>query len=242
MIELGVNIDHVATLRQARRIDEPDPVHAAMLAEWGGADGITVHLREDRRHIQERDLRLLRQTVHTWINLELAIDPEVVEIACDVRPQKACLVPERREELTTEGGLQVVGREEVIGPVLERLHAVGCEVSLFIDPEPDQVEAAAALGADAVELNTGGYSEARDGDEIVRCLERLDLAASAALMTDVALHAGHGLNLRNVRPVLNLPGLKGLHIGHSIVGRAVFVGMERAVAEMSAIIKGGREG
>lgn len=239
MIELGVNIDHVATVRQARRTVEPDPVHAAFLAELGGCDGITLHVREDRRHVQERDLRVLRQTVKTWLNLELAIDDEVVGLACEVGPDQACLVPERREEVTTEGGLVVVGREAEIRGVVERLRRAGIVVSLFIDPDEAQVEAAAAVGADAVELNTGQYSEAAAGERGA-CLDRLARAADAVGRTGMDLHAGHGLDYHNIGPVLGLPGLVELNIGHAIVARSIYVGFREAVAQMVRILQGAR--
>mgnify|MGYP001604979493 FL=1 len=237
MIQLGVNIDHVATVRQARRTTEPDPVHAAFLAELGGADGITLHVREDRRHVQERDLRILRQTVRTWLNLEMALDPGILEIACEVRPDQACLVPERREEVTTEGGLVVVGREDRIRPVVDRLKGAGIRVSLFIDPDPRQVEAAARVGADMVELNTGEYSNAR-GDARLECLERLRVAAASVGGTRLELHAGHGLDYHNIHPILELYGLRELNIGHSIVARSIYVGLRQAVADMVQLIQG----
>lgn len=245
MIHLGVNIDHVATVRQARRGDEPDPVHAAVLAELGGADGITVHLREDRRHIQDRDLRLLRQTVRGILNLELAPREGggVLELALDVGPDQVCLVPERRAELTTEGGLAVSADDRELRAVIERLRERGCLVSLFIEPEPQAVAAAAALGAAAVELHTGSWAAAwaaargrPDDARLRREHERLHAAALAAGAAGLRLHAGHGLNYRNIRDLLDLPQLVEVNIGHSIVSRAVLVGMERAVREMKALL------
>jgi pyridoxine 5-phosphate synthase len=235
MIRLGVNIDHVATVRQARRAAEPDPVAAAVLALLGGADGITIHLREDRRHIQERDLRLLRQVVTHRLNLELAAVDEVVAIACEVHPDEATLVPERRAELTTEGGLDVVAHYGTVAPAVDRLKAAGIEVSLFIDPDVRQVEAAKRLGAVAVELQTARYSEARPPAE--RELAALRDAAALARQQGLHVHAGHGLNYVNVQAVARIPGVEELNIGHSIVSRAVLVGMERAVREMKEAIR-----
>ena len=238
MVRLGVNIDHVATIRQARRTDEPDPVWAAALAELAGADGITIHLREDRRHIQDRDLRLLRRTVASSLNLELALNEEVMAIACEVKPDQATLVPERREEVTTEGGLDVAGQLDRVREGVERLHEAGIRVSLFIDPVEDQVRAAAATGADAVELHTGRYAGARGADrehELAVLIE----AGCTAVDLGLRLHAGHGLTYRNVVPVARIPHLEELNIGHSIVSRAVLVGLERAVREMKRLIEQG---
>src|SRR5262245_39651180 len=222
MLRLGVNIDHVATVRQARRAHEPDPVAAAVLAILGGADGITVHLREDRRHIQDRDLRLLRQVVTHRLNLELAAVDAIVDIACEVRPDEATLVPERREELTTEGGLDVLANEKAVARAVGRLRGAGIEVSVFVDPEPRQIEAAKRLGAVAVEVQTARYSEARPPAE--RELQALRDAAACAVGHGLHLHMGHGLNYTNVIPVARIPGLEELNIGHSIVSRAVLVG------------------
>lgn len=235
MAKLGVNIDHVATVRQARRAHEPDPVWAAALAELGGADGITVHLREDRRHIQDRDVRVLRETVSVKLNLEMACAAPIVALAVDVRPDLATIVPERREEVTTEGGLDVCGGQAAIAAVIEQLHTAGIEVSLFIDPDPRQIEASQRAGADAVELHTGAYANAGPAarDEQLRIL-----ADAAALVHErqMELHAGHGLTYQNVRPVARLPGMGDLNIGHSIVARAVFVGLTQAVREMKSLI------
>jgi pyridoxine 5-phosphate synthase len=230
-IRLGVNIDHVATVRQARRADEPDPVAAAVLALLGGADGITVHLREDRRHIQDRDVRVLRQFVPR-LNLEMAAVDEIVAIACEVKPHEATLVPERRQELTTEGGLDVVANEQVVGRAAERLLAAGIEVSLFVDPDIRQIDVSQALGAKAVEIQTARYSEARTSAEIAREMDALKTAAAHARDRGLAVHLGHGLNYTNVRAVVHVPAVRELNIGHSIVSRAVLVGMERAVREM----------
>lgn len=237
MIRLGVNIDHVATVRQARRALEPDPVAAAVLALLGGADGITVHLREDRRHIQDRDVRLLRQTVTQRLNLEMAAVDAIVDIACEIKPDEATLVPERREELTTEGGLDVVTHQKVVGRAIERLAAAGIEISLFIDPNPLQVETAKLLGAQAVEIQTARYSEARTPDARRQELRALDEAAAFARDQGLHIHLGHGLNYNNVQAVCRIRGVEELNIGHSIVARAVLVGMERAVREIKEAIR-----
>jgi pyridoxine 5-phosphate synthase len=236
MSRLGVNIDHVATLRQARGGREPDPVWAAVLAELGGADGITIHLREDRRHIQDRDLRLLRETVQVRLNLELAADPGVIAIALEVRPDQVTFVPERREELTTEGGLDVSGHPVRVGEAVKQCRDSGIEVALFIDPDPRQVEAALALGPAALELHTGRYADAAEG--LVRAgeLAALRTASAATVAAGLELHAGHGLNYRNVAAVARLDQMAELNIGHSIVSRAVFVGLTQAVREMKECI------
>lgn len=235
MASLGVNIDHVATLRQARRTVEPDPVWAAALAELGGADAITVHLREDRRHIQDRDLEVLRRTVQVKLNLEGAIAPEMVEIACRVRPDQVTLVPERREEITTEGGLDVVALRAAVAGAVGRLHDAGIAVSLFIDPDADQIDVAADLGVSAVELHTGAYANAdptRAGDFLSALARGGERARAAGLV----LNAGHGLTYRNVVPVARIPDMHELNIGHSIVARAVLVGFAQAVREMKALV------
>ena len=241
MIRLGVNIDHVATVRQARRAEEPDPVAAAVLALLGGADGITVHLREDRRHIQERDLRLLRPVVTNRLNLEMAAVESIAELACEVRPDEATLVPERREELTTEGGLDVVAHEAAVARVVKRLASAGIEVSLFLDPDARQIELARQLGVHAVEIQTARYSEARSPDARQRELETLRESAHYARERGLHVHLGHGLTYANVKPVTALPGVEELNIGHSIVSRAVLVGMERAVRDMKEAIRQGLE-
>ncbi|MGH8427045.1 MAG: pyridoxine 5'-phosphate synthase [Gammaproteobacteria bacterium] len=235
-IRLGVNVDHVATLRQARGTRYPDPVRAALAAEDAGADGITVHLREDRRHIQERDVRLLREVLATKLNLEMAVIPEMLDFACELRPQDVCLVPERRAELTTEGGLDVAAEPERYRAAVARLTEVGVRVSLFIDPDPQQIAAAAAVGAPVVELHTGAYAEAIKDAEIKKEINRLKLSADKALELDLVVNAGHGLNYRNVTGVLALSGLAELNIGHAIVARALFTGMAAAVAEMKALL------
>jgi pyridoxine 5-phosphate synthase len=237
MIRLGVNIDHVATVRQARRADEPDPVAAAVLALLGGADGITVHLREDRRHIQDRDVRLLRQVVTRRLNLEMAAVDAIVDIACEVKPDEATLVPERREELTTEGGLDVVTHEKTVARAVERLRQAGIAVSLFVDPDVRQIETARLLGVKAVEIQTARYAEACTAADLERELAALREAATFVAERGLHLHFGHGLNYHNVQAVARLPGAAELNIGHSIVARAVLVGMERAVREMKEAIR-----
>jgi pyridoxine 5-phosphate synthase len=238
MVELGVNIDHVATVRQARRTYEPDPVWAATLAELGGADCITLHLREDRRHIQDRDLNVLRQTVTVKLNLEMACESEVLRIACDAKPDQATLVPERREEVTTEGGLDIASQERRVADVVRRLQDTGISVSLFLDPDPRQIEVAARLRADAVELHTGQYALARRGAEQAAQLEVLKKAGAMVCQAGMALHAGHGLTYHNVLPVAHISGMHELNIGHSIVARALMVGFERAVREMVRAMAG----
>ncbi len=231
-IRLCVNLDHVATVREARRTDEPDPVRAAVLAELGGADGITVHLREDRRHIQDRDVELLLATVRTFVNLELAAEEGVLALAESWQPFQATLVPEKREEITTEGGLDVSGRAEKLGRAIERLKGAGIRVSLFIDPDAAAIERSAELGADAVELHTGEYAGAADGEGAARELRRLEEAAALAQQAGLAVHAGHGLDYHNVTPVAAIAECEELNIGHAIVSRAVLVGIEEAVREM----------
>ena len=235
MVELGVNIDHVATVRQARKTYEPDPVVAAALAEQGGADGITFHLREDRRHIQDRDVELLMQTVTVKTNLEIACAEEVVGIACRVLPDWALLVPESRLEVTTEGGLDVAADSGRVAETVGRLKQAGILVSLFIDPELKQVEASAAIGADAIELHTGPYALAKREQQRVE-LARLCEAGRIATTLGLRLHAGHGLNYTNVRPIAEIPNMVELNIGHAIVSRAVMIGMRDAVAEMRRIL------
>ena len=257
-VKLGINIDHVATLRQARLTIEPDPVAAAVLSELGGADSITVHLREDRRHIQDRDVELLRQTVRTRLNLEMAATPEIVDIAVRLKPDQATLVPERRQELTTEGGLDVVHAGAGLRDVVARLKDAGIAVSLFIDPDPGQIAAAYAVGADQIELHTGPYAEVslRPGrtqpasiddrlrgrftpgsDLVASELARLEQAARQALGLGLVLAAGHGLTYWNVAPVAALEGMHELNIGHAIVAHALFVGWQAAVAEMKRLMR-----
>jgi len=238
MATLGVNIDHVATVRQARRTVEPDPVWAAALAELGGADAITVHLREDRRHIQDRDLEVLRRTVQVKLNLECAIAPEMVAIACHVKPDQVTLVPERREEITTEGGLDVVGQRSATAAAVARLHDAGIAVSLFIDPDARQIDAAVDLGVAAIELHTGVYANAVGAAQEAALVE-LARAGAMARQARLELNAGHGLTYRNVVPVARLEGMGELNIGHSIVARAVLVGFTQAVREMKQLVCGG---
>src|SRR5687768_928728 len=236
MALLGVNIDHVATVREARKTNEPDPVWAASLAELGGADGITLHLREDRRHIQERDLHLLRQTVTVKLNLELACDDDVLRIACEAKPYQATLVPERREEVTTEGGLDAAGQRSRVGDAVKRLREAGIVVSLFLDPDPRQIDAAAGLGAEAVELHTGAYAHASAKFSADRELEALRQGAKRIVDAGMTLHAGHGLTYRNVKPIAAIPNMNELNIGHSIIARAIMVGLEQAVRDMKRLI------
>lgn len=238
MIRLGVNIDHVATVRQARRAHEPDPVAAAVLAQLGGADGITVHLREDARHIQKRDVRILRETITHGLNLEMAAVDEIVAFACEIKPDQATLVPERREELTTEGGLDVAGNRAAVAAAVDRLKAAGIRVAIFVDPDMLQIETCKLLGALAVEIQTARYSEARTVADCERELAALQEAGTFAREHKLHLHLGHGLNYCNVKPLVKrITGLEELNIGHSIVSRAVLVGMERAVREMKEAMR-----
>ncbi len=232
MAQLGVNIDHVATVRQARRVAEPDPVHAAVLAELGGAHGITVHLRGDRRHIQDRDVEILRATVKTRLNLEMAATQEMVRIALTIKPDQVTLVPERREELTTEGGLDVVLNSVQLKPVVKTLHDGGIRVSMFVDPDLEQVKESHRIDAQAVEINTAAYADARDDKSREAALRKTVDAARLAKRLGLQVHAGHGLTYRNVGPLAAVSEFSELNIGHSIVARAVLVGMERAVREM----------
>jgi pyridoxine 5-phosphate synthase len=235
-LRLGVNVDHVATLRQARRAAYPDPVTAAALAELGGADQITVHLREDRRHIQDRDLQILRQTVQTQLNLEMAAVDEMVRIARGVLPQTCTLVPERRQEITTEGGLDAVSRREALTESTAALRDAGIAVSFFIDPDLEQVKASQRAGANIVEIHTGRYCDARSAEERRAELDRVSTAARAAAKLGLAVAAGHGLHYANVVPVAAIGEIEELNIGHAIVARAVFVGLERAVREMKDLM------
>ncbi|HSD36123.1 MAG TPA: pyridoxine 5'-phosphate synthase [Rhodocyclaceae bacterium] len=244
MIELGVNIDHVATLRQARRTYEPDPVWAAVEAHLGGADGITVHLREDRRHIQDQDVRRLRELTHIKLNLEMAATSEMVAVACDIKPEMAMLVPEGRQEVTTEGGLNILGDEARLKDVISRLRDAGIMTSVFIDADPAQVEAAARIGARVCEIHTGPYAHAffsrgRDmrSPAVLEELNRIRVAGRAIVDHGMRFNAGHALNYFNVQPVAALPEIRELHIGHAIVSRAVFVGLREAVAEMKRLMR-----
>ncbi len=244
-LRLGVNIDHVATLRQARGGPGPDPVHAAGVCLLGGADGITVHLREDRRHIQDRDLELLRRTVPTHLNMEMAATDEMTSIACSVKPDAVCIVPEKRRELTTEGGLDVVGAAERLGTIIPRLAEAGIEVSLFIDPDEPQIRAAAEVGASHVELHTGAYANAPRGEARDAELEKLIRAARIGHEVGLHVNAGHGIDYDNIDGILEVPFLEELNIGYSIICRAVFTGLEQAVRDMVTAMSayvGGREG
>ncbi len=236
MARLGVNIDHVATVRQARRTDEPDPVWAAAEAQLGGADGITFHLREDRRHIIDRDVPLLRETVGVKLNMEMAIAPEIVEIARRIKPDQCCLVPEKREEVTTEGGLDVVGHKDRIGQAVTSLKDAGIYLSAFIEPAEAHLRAAKQIGFDAVELWTGGYAHARGPSEVDAALEKLRRAIDLGIELGLEIHGGHGLTYRNIAPVAALPGFCEFNIGHSIIARSIFVGLREAVREMKALI------
>jgi pyridoxine 5-phosphate synthase len=239
-VRLYINIDHVATVREARRTDEPDPVRAAVLAEMGGADGITVHLREDRRHIQDRDVRLLLETKRTLLNLELAADSDVVDLALEWQPGQVTLVPERREEITTEGGLALESSSNTaLQRVITRFADAGIRTALFVDPTPESLRISAALQVDAVELHTGEYANAR-GREREEQLDRLRRAAALARSLDLAVHAGHGLTYQNVSPIAAIPEIEELNIGHSIVSHSIFVGMERAVREMASLLRTSR--
>jgi pyridoxine 5-phosphate synthase len=243
MIELGVNVDHVATVRQARRTYEPDPVWAAIEAHLGGADGITVHLREDRRHIQDQDVRRLRELTHIKLNLEMAATDEMVGIAAQIKPEMAMLVPEGRHEITTEGGLDIVAKEAILKSAVKRLTDAGIVVSVFIDADPAQVEAAKRIGAAVCEVHTGPYAHAfhskgRDAESpaVVAELQKISAAGEQIRALGMRFNAGHALNYFNVEPVARLPGVRELHIGHAIVSRAVFVGMREAVREMKALM------
>lgn len=238
MLTLGVNIDHVATIRQARRTIEPDPVAAAVLAELAGADGITAHLREDRRHIQERDVRILRQTVRTHLNLEMAATDEMVGIALDIKPDYITLVPERREEVTTEGGLDVVGSLDRLNKVVDQLQSAQIPVSLFIDADLAQIEAAAKIKAQFIELHTGKYADAHDETTRQKELFLLQKGCEQAISLGLRVNAGHGLTYWNVYPVASIPAMEELNIGHTIISRAVLVGMEKAVREMKLAMRG----
>ena len=238
-IALGINIDHVATLRQARRGKDPEPIQAALAAEMAGADSITLHLREDRRHIQERDVRLLAEALQTRMNLEMAVTEEMLEIAGEVRPEDCCFVPERRQEVTTEGGLDVAGQEARMKEATARLAGKGIRVALFIDPEARQVEAAARIAAPAIELHTGAYAEAAGAARATE-LERLLKCARLGAKLGLEVHAGHGLNYHNVQPVAAIREIVELNIGHAIISRAVFAGLTAAVRDMKALMTAAR--
>lgn len=236
MIELGVNIDHVATLRNARGTSYPDPVEAALRAEDAGADAITLHLREDRRHIRDDDVRRMKPLLRTRMNLESAITPEMIAFACDVRPEDVCLVPERREEVTTEGGLDVAGAATTVRDAVAKLQDAGIRVSLFIDAEPRQIDAAARAGATVVEIHTGRYANAVDDAAQRQELERIRQGVNAAIRAGLKVNAGHGLHLGNVAGVAELDGVSELNIGHALIAQAVFVGIEKAVRDMKAAL------
>jgi pyridoxine 5-phosphate synthase len=238
-IRLGINIDHVATVRQARRAQYPDPVHAALLAEQAGADSITVHLREDRRHIQDRDVRSLRSLLQTRMNLEMALTEEMLGLACELHPADCCLVPENREEVTTEGGLDVASQVPRLTVAAQRLAAAGVRLSLFIDPDPQQVEAAARSGAPAIELHTGAYADSSGAVQAAE-LSRLLTCAQLGARLGLSVHAGHGLNYHNVQPVAAIREIVELNIGHAIVARAIFTGLPAAVRDMKALMLAAR--
>ena len=238
---LGVNIDHIATVRQARGTPYPDIVEAALAAERGGADGITVHLREDRRHIQDRDVERLLPAVRTKINLEMAVTPEMIDIGCRLKPADACLVPERRQEVTTEGGLDVAGNAAAVGDAVRRLQDTGTKVSLFIDADPAQIQTANRLGAVAIEIHTGRYADANDAAARAAELERVRAGAALGQSLGLIVNAGHGLTVENVGPIAAIPGMNELNIGHSLIARALFIGLEAAVREMkSAMVAASR--
>ncbi|MDR2169818.1 MAG: pyridoxine 5'-phosphate synthase [Planctomycetaceae bacterium] len=236
MIELGVNIDHIATLREARRTVEPDPLWGAVLAELGGADGITVHLREDRRHISDRDVKLLRESVRCKLNMEMAAVDEIVKIACEIVPDQATLVPERREEITTEGGLNVKDQFEKIKKIVEKLQNRFIAVSLFLDPDPQQIIAGIKTGCDAIEIHTGKYALANKPQNITPELSRIIEVSAIITGANLRLHAGHGLTYHNVYPIVKIPNMKELNIGHSIIARSIMVGLKEAVHEMKQLI------
>jgi len=233
---LGVNIDHIATVRQARRGTEPDPVAAAVIAELAGADGITVHLREDRRHMQDRDVRILRQTVRTHLNLEMAATPDMVAIALDLKPDYVTLVPEKREEITTEGGLDVVGMGDRLIKIVTELQSAQIPVSLFVDADPNQLQASAATGAKFIELHTGVYANAKNHEELQQELEVLTKGSELAISLGLRVNAGHGLTYWNTKAIAQIAGMEELNIGHSIISRAVLVGLDKAVREMKELI------
>ncbi|MFD1439478.1 pyridoxine 5'-phosphate synthase [Acinetobacter terrae] len=237
---LGVNIDHVATLRQARGTTYPDPVNAALICEQAGAEGITLHLREDRRHIQDDDVRRMRPLLKTHMNLEMAVTAEMVEFAKEIKPQHVCFVPEKRQEVTTEGGLDVLGHFEEVKAATQALTAIGCEVSLFIDADIAQIDAAIACGAPTIEIHTGAYADAKTAEAQQHELERIVQGAEYAAAKGLLVNAGHGLNLENVTPIAQIPQIHELNIGHSIIADAVFVGLAQAVQQMKAVIKSAR--
>jgi pyridoxine 5-phosphate synthase len=234
---LGVNIDHVATLRQARGTRYPDPLKAALDAEEAGADGITLHLREDRRHIQERDVRIFKDALQTRMNLEIAITPAMLDFACEIKPEHVCLVPERREELTTEGGLDILGQKNRVAEAIHRLSAIGCQVSLFIDPDERQIEAASQIKACAIELHTGKYADASDEIQINAEFDRIKKSVEFGNSLKLVVNAGHGLHYHNVESIAGIKGINELNIGHAIVSHALFVGFKQAVFEMKSLLQ-----
>ncbi len=236
-VRLSVNVDHVATLRQARRGAEPDPILAALIAEQAGADGVTVHLRGDRRHIQERDLELLRQTVKTRLNLEMATTQEMIQIALRVKPDQCTLVPERPDEITTEGGLDVVFHQDVVRRVTQRLRDAGIDVSIFVDPDPDQIRAAHRVGAQIIEINTNAYAQATEPEIRAGELETIQTCAQLGARLGLRVHAGHALNYHNVRPIVAIEEIEELSIGHAIIARALFVGFYQAVRDMKTLLR-----
>lgn len=242
MIRLGVNIDHVATVRQARGVAYPDPVAAAAIVEMAGADGIVVHLREDRRHIHDRDLEILRKTVKSKLNMEMAANDEIIEIALKTRPDMVTIVPERRQELTTEGGLNVETHYKKLEVLTKRMHERGIFVSMFIDPDIRMIELSRKLGCDAVELHTGRYCDATTPQDRDREFERIQIGVEEGLKQSLKVNAGHGLNYFNVKPIAGIPGIEELNIGHSIISRAIFVGLDKAVRDMKALIIEGHSG
>ena len=241
MIKLGVNIDHIATLRQARKGNFPDPVYAAVICELAGCDSIVCHLREDRRHIQERDLKVLKEVVKTKLNLEMALSDEIIKIALDVKPDQVTLVPERREELTTEGGLDVSGNFEKIKRATENFKNAGIKVSLFIEPDFNQIEKSKETGADFIEIHTGRYADAKTEEEIYHQLDRIIKGTEFAMSTGLRVNAGHGLDYKNVIPICKIKGIEELNIGYSIICMSVFTGLENAVKEMIKIIRENEE-
>jgi len=239
-IFLGVNIDHIATLRQARGTTYPDPVHAASVAELNGADGITVHLREDRRHIVDRDVRVLKETIQTRMNLEMAVTTEMLDIACEIKPEFVCLVPEKREELTTEGGLDVLGQQDKITQAVKRLSEAGIQVSLFIDADKEQIDAAVVSGAPYIEVHTGAYADADSESEQQAELKKIAAGVSYAHNAGLKVNAGHGLHYHNVQSIAAIPEIYELNIGHAIIARAAFDGLGKAVKDMQIIMQEAR--
>lgn len=237
MVHLGFNIDHIATIREARKATEPDPVAAAIFAELAGVDQITIHLRGDRRHIQERDLRVLRKVIRTKLNLEMATTDAMKDIAIEIKPDSVCLVPEKPEEVTTEGGLDLAKAEKDVNAILPQLKEAGIRVTVFVEPDDQQIEIAKSLGVHAIEINTGQYAEAKTKGKIKGELERVATGASLAASLGLEVHAGHGLDYRNVVEIVNIPEIEELNIGHSIVSRAVFVGTEKAIREMLELLR-----